>query len=142
MNQLNLRFSQKKYGDRDKKFIPTSPHYKNTRIDTRFNHCYHSTHWNDWLWFISNRLSQFLPSNNRRSFRPVHVLLSRFYPYFIQILSWSYPDFILILSRFFKKILYPDFIQILFKFYQDFLETHFIQILSRFYDDFIWIKLG
>ena len=69
MNQLNLRFSQKKYGDRDKKFIPTSPHYKNTRIDTRFNHCYHSTHWNDWLWFISNRLSQFLPSNNRRSFR-------------------------------------------------------------------------
>ena len=33
----------------------------------------------------------------------VHVLLSRFYPNFIQIFSWFYPDF-------FKNSLYPDFI--------------------------------
>jgi hypothetical protein len=45
----------------------------------------------------------------------VHVLLSRFYPDFIQILSWFYPDFIQILARF----------------CQDFLKTHLIQILSR-----------
>ena len=37
----------------------------------------------------------------------VHVLLSRFYPDFIQILPWLYPDFIQILSW-----LYPDFILI------------------------------
>ena len=40
-------------------------------------------------------------------YRHVHVLLSRFYPDFIQILSRFYPDFILISSKF-----YPDFIQI------------------------------
>ena len=41
------------------------------------------------------------------SFRPVHVLLSRFYLDFILILSWFYPDFIQILSWF-----YSNFIQI------------------------------
>ena len=60
------------------------------------------------------------------SFRPVHVLLSRFYPDLIQILSRFYLDFILILSWF-----YPDF-----------LETHFIQILQCIYPDFIWITFG
>ena len=34
----------------------------------------------------------------------------------------------------------PDFIQILSKFYPDFLETHFILILSRFYPNF-WKNL-
>ena len=38
---------------------------------------------------------------------PVHVLLSRFYPNFIQILFKFYPDFIKI---FFRNSLYPDFI--------------------------------
>ena len=56
----------------------------------------------------------------------VHILLSRFYLHFIQILYRFYPDFIQILSR-----IYPDF-----------LETHFILILSRFYPHFIWIKFG
>ena len=50
-----------------------------------------------------------------------------FYPDFILILSWFYPD----LSRF-----HPDFILILSRFYPDFLKTHFIQILSWFYPNF------
>ena len=46
---------------------------------------------------------------NTMSVGPVHVLLYRFY---------------------------PDFIQILFRFYPDFLKTNFIQISSRFYPAF------
>ena len=48
--------------------------------------------------------------------RPVHVLLSRFYPDFIQILSRFYPDFIQILSRFFKNSFYST----LSRFYPNF----------------------
>ena len=72
------------------------------------------------------------------------------YPLFLYIaesaihvlLSWVYPEFILILSG-----RYPDVIQIFWKFtlswfYPDFFETHFIQVLSRFYPDFIRIKFG
>ena len=50
--------------------------------------------------------------------RPVHVLLSRFYPDFIQSLSRVDPDFIWVLSSF-----YPDFIL--------FSKTNFIQISSN-----------
>ena len=67
---------------------------------------------------ISNRVQ--ISNYTFLSKRPVHGLLSRFYPDFIQILSRFYPDVILILSWF-----YPDFLKI-----------HFIQILSRFYPNF------
>ena len=44
------------------------------------------------------------------SFRPLHVLLSRFYPDFIQILSRFYPDFMQISSSF-----HPEFNRDLFQ---------------------------
>ena len=49
-----------------------------------------------------------------KSFSAVHVLLSRFYPDFIQVF---FTDFLRIFSRF-----YPDFILILSWFYPDFIQ--------------------
>ena len=54
---------------------------------------------------------------------PVIQISSWFYPDFILILSWFYPDFILILYWF-----YPDFILVLYWIYPD-----FVLILSWFY---------
>ena len=52
-----------------------------------------------------------------KALRPVHVLLSRFYPDFILILSWFYLNKIWIKQPLFFCQLYPDFIQILSRFF-------------------------
>ena len=64
-----------------------------------------------------------------------HVLLSRFYPHFIQILSKFYPDF----TQIFKKLTLSKFYAYFWKNIDKIkikLKKHFFQILSKFYPDF------
>ena len=69
----------------------------------------------------------------------VHVLLYRFYPNFILILSKINPDFIKILSRFFEtRLFYQDFIQI---FWNSLYPDDFILIFEKNLDKRTWTGL-
>ena len=61
----------------------------------------------------------------------VHVLLCRFYPDFVQNLTKNYTDFLEThFSKCFFLQLYPNFIQIVSRFYRNSFYQNVIQILS------------